>query len=78
MRLRDLGAGLFGRKWSRGKERGEAIRRGQTTEGLVSQTKESELYLAAQEQPGRDLSRAGAGSDLCFMGNTMEAKRKMV
>lgn len=57
--------------------RGREISRGQGTEGLISQTKESELYLAAQEQAGRNLNGGGARSDLCFMEHTMDAKGKM-
>lgn len=44
--------------------RGGEVSRGQTKEGFKSQTKETELYPAAQEHLGRDLSRGGTGWDL--------------
>lgn len=50
---------------------------GTDREGLISQTKESELHPADQEQDGRDLSRGGAESNLWFTKNTMEAKGKV-
>ena len=80
VRLRDLGAGSFGWKWNKRAERGEARWRhqqGTDQGGFKSQMKDTELYLEAQEQLERDLSRGRTEWDLCFTSSIRKAKGKM-
>ena len=66
-----------GIRGQREERRDGEVSRGQTKEGFKSQKKETELYLEAQEELGRDLSRGGTEWDLCFTSSIKKAKGKM-
>lgn len=79
MRLRDLGAGTSlaenGTRGQREERRDGEVSRGTGLKRLVLLgTKETELYLEAQEQLGKDLSRGGTEWDFRFTSSIKKEK----
>ena len=66
-----------GTRGQREERRDGEVSRGQTKEGFKSQTKETELYLEAQEQLGKDLSRGGTEWDFRFTSSIKKDKGTM-